>query len=123
MNSVNEQIGVWYFGGTDMFELAVTKDASTEATRIHISGEIDLYVAPDFKKDLYEAVGEGDSDVVLDCEGLTYIDSTGLGILLGALKRVRVNQHDVHICHLKDNIRKLFRITGLDKAFVLEEAK
>lgn len=106
-----------------MFDLSLMRDKDKDVVRIAISGEIDLLAAPDFKKRLYEAVGEGGMDVVLDCANLAYIDSTGLGILLGALKRVRLNNHHVFICNLKDSIRKLFRITGLDKAFILEEAQ
>ncbi len=90
-------------------------------TIICISGEIDLFAAPDFKTRLYEAVGDGEVDVILNCSQLEYIDSTGLGILLGALKKVRQNNHHVYIKNLKENVRKLFKITGLDKAFIVEE--
>ena len=106
-----------------MFDFNLGRDPETQAVRIAISGEIDLFAAPDFKSRLYDAVGDGDADVVLDCSGLSYIDSTGLGILLGALKRVRQNNRQVYVRNLKDNIRKLFRITGLDRAFNLEEAQ
>jgi anti-sigma B factor antagonist len=106
-----------------MFEFSTAREPDSQTVRITISGEIDLFAAPDFKSRLYEAVGEGDVDVVLDCGALTYIDSTGLGILLGALKRVRQKDRQVYVRHLKDNIRKLFRITGLDRAFNLEDAK
>ncbi len=106
-----------------MFDLSSARDMDNGVVDITISGEVDLLSAPDFKKQLYEAVGEGETDVVLDCSDLAYIDSTGLGILLGVLKRVRLTNHQVHIRNLKDSIRKLFRITGLDKAFILEEAQ
>lgn len=106
-----------------MFEFSMDREPESQAVRIAISGEIDLFAAPDFKSRLYDAVGEGNADVVLDCDGLSYIDSTGLGILLGALKRVRQNDRQVYVRNLKDNIRKLFRITGLDRAFNLEEVQ
>lgn len=106
-----------------MFKFSMDREPESQAVRITISGEIDLFAAPDFKSRLYEAVGEGNVDVVLDCGELSYIDSTGLGILLGALKRVRQNDRQVYVRNLKDNIRKLFRITGLDRAFNLEEAQ
>jgi anti-sigma B factor antagonist len=106
-----------------MFDLSSVRDMDNDVVRITVSGEIDLLSAPDFKRQLYESVGEGGTDVVVECSELAYIDSTGLGILLGMLKRVRTNSHQVYIRNLKDSIRKLFRITGLDKAFVLEEAQ
>ena len=106
-----------------MFAVTIGTKVDGEIDVISVSGEIDIYSAPDFKNSLYEVIGSGDRDIILECGLLTYIDSTGLGILLGALKRVRQNEHNVYIRHLKDNIRKLFRITGLDKVFVMEESK
>jgi len=105
-----------------MFDMTTTSDMDMP-TMIVISGEIDLFAAPDFKTRLYESVGNGEVDVILDCAQLDYIDSTGPGILLGVLKKVRQNSHQVTIRNLKENVRKLFRITGLDKAFIVEEAK
>lgn len=106
-----------------MFEISIgTSENGTEDT-ITIAGEVDIYTAPDFKNSLYDIIGDGKRNVVLECGNLSYIDSTGLGILLGALKRVRQNERNVYVRNLKDNIRKLFKITGLDKVFVLEEMK
>lgn len=104
-----------------MFELTMDNAAEEGKLRLLLKGEIDISTAPGFKSRLYEMVGEGDRDVELLCNDLSYIDSTGLGILVGVLKRVKKNEHDVYIYHLKDNIRKLFHITGLDRVFILEE--
>ncbi|MCX7773517.1 MAG: STAS domain-containing protein [Clostridia bacterium] len=105
-----------------MFELSVeSKDNQNRV--IAMKGEIDIYSAPDFKENLYHAIGEGQEDVVLECSDLSYIDSMGLGILVGALKRIKQNEHNIIVKNPKSNIRKLFKITGLDKVFVIEEAK
>lgn len=106
-----------------MFELKKSFDPTTQTLKVYISGEIDLHAAPSFKAMLYDAVGEGMDNVELNCSELSYVDSTGLGILLGALKKVRLNGRDVVVCNLKENIRKLFRITGLDRAFRLEDSE
>jgi anti-sigma B factor antagonist len=105
-----------------MFELMMDNHTEAGKIKIILQGEIDISTAPEFKAKLYEMVGDGESDIALYCEGLSYIDSTGLGILVGALKRVRNHQKGVYIYQLRDNIRKLFRITGLDKVFILEES-
>jgi anti-sigma B factor antagonist len=93
-----------------------------EKLEIFLSGEVDIASAPDFKTKLYDLIGDGKKDIVLLCNGLKYIDSTGLGILVGALKKVKSHQRNVYIYQLRDNIRKLFHITGLDMVFILEEA-
>ena len=104
-----------------MFELVMDNTIENGKLRVLLKGEVDISTAPEFKTRLYELVGEGDKDIELFCEELSYIDSTGLGILVGALKRVKKNENSVYIYRLKDNIKKLFRITGLDKVFILEE--
>jgi anti-sigma B factor antagonist len=104
-----------------MFELVMDNTIENGKLRVLLKGEVDISTAPEFKARLYELVGEGDKDIELFCEELSYIDSTGLGILVGALKRVKKNENSVYIYRLKDNIKKLFRITGLDKVFILEE--
>ncbi|HBR04024.1 MAG TPA: anti-sigma factor antagonist [Ruminiclostridium sp.] len=102
-----------------MFELSVE---NTGGHVIHLKGEIDIYSASDFKERLYNSIGEGGQDVILDCSDLSYIDSMGLGILVGALKRIKQQNHDIVIKNPKSTVRKLFRITGLDKVFIMEEA-
>lgn len=105
-----------------MFELSI--ESSSDQNRvIAIKGEIDIYSAPVFKENLLSAIGGGVRDVILDCIDLSYIDSMGLGILVGALKRVKENERNIVIRNPKPTIRKLFKITGLDKVFIIEEAK
>ena len=104
-----------------MFEITLDNNGQVGKSRIVLSGEIDISTAPEFKTKLHELIGDGDSDIELLCEDLSYIDSAGLGILVGALKKVKMH-HDVYIYYLRDNIKKLFEITGLDKVFILEEA-
>jgi anti-sigma B factor antagonist len=93
-----------------------------EKLEIVLSGEVDIASAPEFKTKLYDFIGDGKKDIVLLCNDLKYIDSTGLGILVGALKKVKFHQRNVYIYQLRDNIKKLFHITGLDMVFILEEA-
>ena len=102
-------------------ELKVIKKSVGDDTKIVLSGEIDIYTSQSFKNELNEAIKSCKGDLFIDCKELTYIDSTGLGILVGALKEIRKENNDIHICDLKDNIKKLFLITGLDKLFKIEE--
>ncbi|NLN64747.1 MAG: STAS domain-containing protein [Clostridiaceae bacterium] len=104
-----------------MFKMMMDNNAQAERIVITLQGEIDISSAPEFKAELYEMVGDGQKDIALYCSDLSYIDSTGLGILVGALKRVKSHQKNVYIYQLRENIRKLFHITGLDRVFILEE--
>ncbi|MBA1334759.1 MAG: Anti-sigma B factor antagonist RsbV [Firmicutes bacterium] len=85
-----------------------------------LKGEIDIYSAAEFKKALNSAFEEKIDDLYLDCKELSYMDSTGLGVLIGALKRIKEQDKNIYLKNLKPNVMKLFLITGLDKIFILE---
>ncbi len=101
-------------------EFRIAKELAGDKPLIVLSGEIDIYTCQTFKSELNEVVNTFKGDIYLDCKELTYIDSTGLGILVGALKEIRKDNNNIYICNLKDNIKKLFIITGLDKLFIIE---
>lgn len=101
-------------------ELIIRKESGENSLKVFITGEIDIYTAQSFKEKLYEAVDSSRSDIVIDCRELNYIDSTGLGIFVGALKKTRVDGRNIILTGLKDNIKKLFVITGLDKLFIIK---
>lgn len=84
-------------------------------------GEIDIYTSPEFKEKLLEALKYKKIDILLNCEKVDYIDSTGLGVLISILKKVKENNNKIYIENVKPNIRKLFDITDLDKVFVIKE--
>jgi len=84
-------------------------------------GEIDIYTSPELKEKLSKALDDKMADIVINGEKLDYIDSTGLGTLIGILKIIKENKNKIYIRNIKPNIRKLFDITELDKVFVIEE--
>ena len=84
---------------------------------ISLSGEVDLYTAPEFKQQLLEVIGQGGSDVVVDLSDTTFIDSTTLGVLVGGVKRLRPSGGQLTLVCSDRNITKIFEITGLDKVF------
>ncbi len=100
-------------------ELVFREEFSENSAKVIVSGEIDIYTAQLFKEKLYHTADKSDTDLVIDCGNLNYIDSTGLGIFVGALKRTRQKGRNIFIENVRDNIRKLFVITGLDKLFIL----
>ncbi|WP_129599581.1 STAS domain-containing protein [Anaerophilus nitritogenes] len=87
---------------------------------VDIKGEIDIYTANKVKEDLNKMLDEQMADFKINCLELTYIDSTGLGVLIGILKRLKKEEKNINIVNPKPNISKLFHITGLDKIFVIE---
>ncbi len=89
------------------------------ATIVSVSGEIDVYTAPTLRDQITELVGQGRHHLIIDMGGVEFLDSTGLGVLVGGLKKVRANGGSLRlICH-QDRLLKIFRITGLAKVFVI----
>jgi anti-sigma B factor antagonist len=85
-----------------------------------LSGEIDVSTANEVKENLINLISKQSADIKLDMTNLDYIDSTGLGALIGVLKRLKENDRDIYITNTKKNVRKIFNITGLDKIFKVE---
>jgi anti-sigma B factor antagonist len=84
---------------------------------VDVKGEIDVYTAPKLREKLIELVSEGSYDVVVNLEGVDFLDSTGLGVLVGALKRVKAHDGGLALVCTQDKILKIFKITGLTKVF------
>src|SRR5918999_6303446 len=100
-----------------------TQNLRDDAYLIALSGEVDLYTAPEFKQQLLEVVGQGGKDVVVDFSAATFIDSTTLGVLVGGVKRLRPNGGQLSLVCADRNITKIFEITGLDKVFPIYESR
>lgn len=95
-------------------------DDNKNAWNIDVHGEIDIYTANELKDSLIESISSKSKDVILNASNLEYIDSTGLGVLIGILKRLKNDEKDIYIINAKQNVRKIFNITGLDKIFKVE---
>jgi anti-sigma B factor antagonist len=86
---------------------------------ISLTGEVDLYTAPEFKQQLLDVIAEGGKDVVVDFSDTTFIDSTTLGVLVGGVKRLRAEEGRLSLVCSDRNITKIFEITGLDRVFTI----
>jgi anti-sigma B factor antagonist len=89
---------------------------------VDVKGEIDVYTAPKLRENLIELVSEGSYDVVVNLEEVDYLDSTGLGVLVGALKRVKAHDGSLSLVCTQDKILKIFKITGLTKVFEIHDS-
>ena len=86
---------------------------------LRLAGEFDVYTAPQLRERVIELVDGGTRHVMADLREVTFLDSTGLGALIGGLKRLRARDGSLTLVIGTDRIRRIFRVTGLDRAFVL----
>src|SRR3990172_6358012 len=107
--------------GSRMNLKVTTERLEGTAYVITLEGEADLYTAPELKGELQRGMEDGAENVVVDLSATTFIDSTTLGVLIGAVKRLRSVGGSVSLVCSDRNIRKIFEITLLDRVFPIFE--
>ena len=84
-----------------------------------VAGELDVVGGPDLRQHVMAEVGQGNHSLVLDLTGVDFIDSFGLGVVVGALKRTRLLNGDLRVVVPEPRIRRIFEICDLDRVFEL----
>jgi len=100
-------------------DLTLTTREADGTTIVAVGGEIDVYTAPKLRDKISELVATGSYDIVVDMHEVEFLDSTGLGVLVGGLKKVRAHDGSLRLVCNQDRLLKIFRITGLAKVFVI----
>ncbi|MDY0087040.1 MAG: STAS domain-containing protein [Coriobacteriia bacterium] len=100
-------------------ELEITTQQQDGVCSMSLVGEVDVYTAPRLKDALIEQIESGCTRIIVDLEGVGFIDSSGLGVLVGGLRRAKERQGTIRLVCTRDNVLKVFRITGLDKVFAI----
>lgn len=102
------------------FKLIPEFIADKNIWEIEVQGEIDIYNSSNLKDYLSNLIQQHPCDIHLDCANLEYIDSTGLGALVSIIKKVKQYHGNIHLKDVKSNVAKVFKITNLDKVFIIE---
>ena len=92
-------------------------------TVVVVGGEIDVYTAPKLRDKITELVNGGHHDLVVDMENVDFLDSTGLGVLVGGLKKLRAHDGSMQLICTQERLLKIFRITQLAKVFAIYESQ
>lgn len=84
---------------------------------LDVAGEIDVYTAPQFKEAVNQVINAGQSDLIINMEKVSYMDSSGFGTLLSATKRLRPEGGTVNLVACNSAIDRMLRITRLNTVF------
>jgi anti-sigma B factor antagonist len=98
-------------------ELSVTTSRQGDVTIVSVAGEVDVYTAAQLRAALDEEVAADHVQLIVNLDEVTFLDSTGLGVLVGRLKLVRNQSGWLRLVCSNERILRVFRITGLDKVF------
>ncbi|GAA5417463.1 anti-sigma-B factor antagonist [Paraliobacillus ryukyuensis] len=93
-----------------------------QGTTLHLvlSGEIDAYTAPKLKEELLPLTKRAGASIIVDLENVNYMDSTGLGVFISALKSTKEHGSELKLVQLQDRVRRLFEITSLDSIISID---
>jgi anti-sigma B factor antagonist len=100
------------------FEI-VDREVDGDTHVVAVSGEIDLFTAPEFKQRTSAPIDGGCSNLIVDLTETTFIDSSSLGVLIGAHRRLKLRGGRLAVVCDNEAIVKTFKITGLDGVFAL----
>ena len=103
-------------------DLTLSTHEADGTTVVAVGGEIDVYTAPRLRDKFTELVAAGSYDIIVDMQNVEFLDSTGLGVLVGGLKKVRAHDGSLDLVCTQDRLLKIFRITGLAKVFVIHDS-
>jgi anti-sigma B factor antagonist len=102
-----------------LFDLQVS--AREGATVLSVIGEVDVASAPQLRQEAVRLVNEGNRSLVVDLQEVRFLDSTGLGVIVGVLKRVRTQGGELAIAGAENHVRKVFEITRLSDVLPMYE--
>lgn len=94
-----------------------TRQTDSGATVVAPTGRLDVAGAPALKDAISEVVKNGPPRVVIDLEGVSFVDSTGLGSVISALKQVRSSKGELRLAAPNQQVRVVLELTTLDRVF------
>lgn len=99
-------------------DFAVSAQPSSNGIAVvNVQGEVDVYTAPKLKEEIHNRLDSGENKVVVDLTNVAYMDSSGLGVLIGALKRAREEGGDLMVASPNPRISRILDVTGLSRIF------
>lgn len=97
-------------------ELTVKRSVEGAWTIIHLEGELDLYTTPRAKQEILSVLQSAEA-LIVDLDGVDFMDSSGLGALMSGLKRAREKGGKLVLAGPREAVAKVLSISGLDKVF------
>ncbi len=99
------------------------KNTDDHIDELVLIGEVDAYTAPKLKETLLEAAQKQGQKVIVNLSGVQYMDSTGLGVFVGALKSSQQSGSTLTLTGMTERVERLFEITGLTEVINIENTQ
>lgn len=103
--------------------MEIDKKSQDNIVIFYLRGEIDFIKAPELKTRLNKEIDEhGYTHIIINMEDLTYLDSSGIGELIGIVRKMR-DKGIIRLCSLQKSIYNVLRLTGLISLFQIDETE
>lgn len=90
---------------------------------LDINGEIDLYNAPEIKENIKSQMEQGKNQIIINLDKVSYIDSSGIGVLISSLSNLKKAGGGLKIIHVYASVRKVFELTKLTSFFDIYDSE
>ncbi|MCA1830132.1 MAG: STAS domain-containing protein [Actinobacteria bacterium] len=105
-----------------MVDFSVRDRTEGPWTVIDVEGEVDMFTAPKLRERLVQTVDQGNYRIIVNLQGVSFMDSTGLGTLVGGLKRVKEHDGTLALICSQRPVLRVLTITGLTNVFPIFES-
>jgi anti-sigma B factor antagonist len=107
--------------GISALDVATSPGQGDGQWQVQVRGEVDVATSPQLQNELAELLSRDARNLVVDMSGVTFIDSSGLGVLVEILERLQAQQGDAIVLRrMQEPVRRVFEITGLTELFTIE---
>lgn len=103
-------------------EFAVGSKETGSALVIDVQGEVDMFTAPKLREEMIQAIEQGNHTIVVDLRKVSFMDSTGLGVLVAGFKRVKEHSGQLSLVCREGPVRRVLSITGLNNVFSVHDS-
>jgi len=90
---------------------------------VYISGRIDTTNYNEFEKQISEKIEESDDHIIINCEELNFISSSGLRVFLMTQKKLKGTNRKLYLCNMQPAIKEIFDISGFSQIFTIFETE
>lgn len=97
--------------------MEIVKAVKDSVASLQLKGRFDAHEVEPVQAWMHEQISQGNAKLIINLEGVNFIDSTALSTLVRGMKNCREKNGDLHLCALQQSVRVIFELTRLDKAF------